>query len=516
MWAMVRDQLMDRLATDPALARRLPAAGRGPRRPPDPHAGGADRARPAGLRMTPWSDRDGDPCTRARRPRRRPARRARRAPPRRARPPRAAHHEHRTTARRRRAPARRRARRPRLLPGHGADRRHRPRGPGGPGVALRADLDALPVPDATGRPYASTAPGVGARLRARRAHRRRARRRPRAGRPGRRRARCAHGVRLVFQPAEEVMPGGALDVIARRGARRRRRDLRAALRPQPRRRHRRPPGRADHLRLRPRHASGCSATGGHTSRPHLAGDLVFALGQVVTQLPAVLARRVDPRAGRQPHLGRRARRRRRATPSPRTGVARAPCAAWRPRRGSTPASSSSPSSPTSCAPTPCAPRSACRAACRRSTTTSHVHRRPRATPRAPCSAPTRSCPTAQSPGRGGLRLVPAPRPRRDGAAGRRAPPAGRPTTCTAATTRRTRRRLAVGIRLLVAAASAGAAGRSAGLTHPIWQRCTGGTSGSADSANYDGRDARRTGSGPCLGSRRASTWAQPGPGGHHP
>jgi amidohydrolase len=40
-----------------------------------------------------------------------------------------------------------------------------------------------------------------------------------------------------------------------------------------------------------------SGPGGHTARPHLTGDLVYALGAVVTQLPALLSRRVDPRAG---------------------------------------------------------------------------------------------------------------------------------------------------------------------------------------------------------------------------
>jgi amidohydrolase len=37
--------------------------------------------------------------------------------------------------------------------------------------------------------------------------------------------------------------------------------------------------------------------GGHTSRPHLTGDLVYALATLVTELPAALSRRVDPRAG---------------------------------------------------------------------------------------------------------------------------------------------------------------------------------------------------------------------------
>jgi amidohydrolase len=37
--------------------------------------------------------------------------------------------------------------------------------------------------------------------------------------------------------------------------------------------------------------------GGHTSRPHLTEDLTFALGKLVTELPGVLSRRLDPRAG---------------------------------------------------------------------------------------------------------------------------------------------------------------------------------------------------------------------------
>lgn len=37
--------------------------------------------------------------------------------------------------------------------------------------------------------------------------------------------------------------------------------------------------------------------GGHTSRPHLTADLVYALATLVTELPAALSRRVDPRAG---------------------------------------------------------------------------------------------------------------------------------------------------------------------------------------------------------------------------
>jgi amidohydrolase len=39
-----------------------------------------------------------------------------------------------------------------------------------------------------------------------------------------------------------------------------------------------------------------SGLGGHTARPHLTTDLVYALGKIVTELPAALSRRVDPRS----------------------------------------------------------------------------------------------------------------------------------------------------------------------------------------------------------------------------
>ena len=112
-------------------------------------------------------------------------------------------------------------------------------------VALRADIDALPISEQTALPYTSKTEGV--------SHS------------------CGHdvhtaalvgaalalkaiepllvasgvGARLVFQPAEELMPGGAEDVVA---------------------------------------------------RPHLTQDLTFALAKVVTETPAVLSRRLDPRA----------------------------------------------------------------------------------------------------------------------------------------------------------------------------------------------------------------------------
>ena len=47
----------------------------------------------------------------------------------------------------------------------------------------------------------------------------------------------------------------------------------------------------DHLRVP------LSGRGGHTSRPQLTEDLTYALAKVVTDVPAALSRRLDPRAG---------------------------------------------------------------------------------------------------------------------------------------------------------------------------------------------------------------------------
>ena len=165
--------------------------------------------------------------------------------------------------------------------------------PDGPLVVLRADLDALPLDDEKLVPYRSTVPGVchacghdvhtaavlGAGLALAEA------------------ASTLEGrVRLVFQPAEEQMPGGALDVLAdgwlegatavfglhcdpalevgriglKSGA------ITAA---------------ADALQVR------LTGPGGHTSRPHNTVDLVHVLSTVATGLPDVLGRLVDPRAG---------------------------------------------------------------------------------------------------------------------------------------------------------------------------------------------------------------------------
>ena len=167
-------------------------------------------------------------------------------------------------------------------------------GPGGPRVALRADLDALPMNDEKGVPYRSAIAGmchacghdvhtamlVGAGLFL-------AERAAVGLLPG--------GVRLIFQPAEET-GSGAKDVIAA-GA------LDSV-------------GRIFALHCDPRLDAGLvgvragaitaacdkvkvtlAGPGGHTARPHLTADVVYALGKIVTELPAALSRRVDPRAG---------------------------------------------------------------------------------------------------------------------------------------------------------------------------------------------------------------------------
>ena len=160
----------------------------------------------------------------------------------------------------------------------------------GPRIALRADIDALPIAERTELPFTSATPGV--------AHA------------------CGHdahtamllgaatalasvpqlpvGVRLIFQSAEELMPGGALDAIAA-GA------LMGV-------------SRIFALHCDPHLAAGNIAItagpitsaadfveislrspGGHTSRPHLTTDLVYGMGTLITGLPGVLSRRLDPR-----------------------------------------------------------------------------------------------------------------------------------------------------------------------------------------------------------------------------
>src|SRR5277367_1823148 len=160
-------------------------------------------------------------------------------------------------------------------------------------VALRADIDAVPINDEKDVPYRSVNRGachacghdvhtailLGAGLFLARAAAARAL-------PGK--------VRLIFQPAEEV-PGGAVDVMAAGGIASV--DRIFALHCDP---------RLDVGKIGTRTGpitAACdkitvkvTGPGGHTARPHLTADLVYALGKIITELPAALSRRVDPRS----------------------------------------------------------------------------------------------------------------------------------------------------------------------------------------------------------------------------
>jgi amidohydrolase len=175
-------------------------------------------------------------------------------------------------------------------------------------VALRADIDALPVRERTGLDFASISPEVchacghdvhtSALLGAALALAEQVEHLEATG----------AAVRLFFQPAEEAIPGGADDVIAQGGME----GVDAAYAV-----HCDPGLDVGQVGLREgpltaacdRIKVSLKGHGGHTSRPHLTEDLTFALAKVVTDVPTLLSRRVDPRAAAlivwgQVHAGR--------------------------------------------------------------------------------------------------------------------------------------------------------------------------------------------------------------------
>lgn len=163
-------------------------------------------------------------------------------------------------------------------------------GKAGRAVALRSDMDALPVQEETGLPFASLNPGImhacghdahmaillgAARLLCER------------------RDELKGSVRFLFQPAEETVPGGAKDMI-RAGA------LKGV-------------SAIFGLHVDPVLATGTIGTkpgvlmaqaddfdltvigkGGHAARPHTSVDAVVAAAQVVQALQTIVSRRIDP------------------------------------------------------------------------------------------------------------------------------------------------------------------------------------------------------------------------------
>lgn len=158
-------------------------------------------------------------------------------------------------------------------------------------LAFRADIDALPISEQNDLDFASTNAGV---MHA-----------------------CGHdihttialatacalasaelsiGVRVIFQPAEEVMDGGAPDVI-KYGALKGIANIFAI--------HAEPKLKVGYVGVRAGAITSASdvvevhvaGPGGHSSRPHLTVDIVYALSKLVIDLPGLLSRRVDPRTG---------------------------------------------------------------------------------------------------------------------------------------------------------------------------------------------------------------------------
>ncbi|MGI5457333.1 amidohydrolase [Streptomyces sp. CA-249302] len=167
---------------------------------------------------------------------------------------------------------------------------------GRPMLALRADIDALPIPDTKSEcAYRSTVPDrahacghdvhttvvLGAGLVLAELHRQ---------------GKLPRPVRLLFQPAEEVLPGGAADAIecgVLDGVGRM-----IAVHCDP---------KVDAGRIGLREGAITSACdrlevaldgpGGHTARPHLTTDLVTAAARVAIDVPALVGRRADTRSG---------------------------------------------------------------------------------------------------------------------------------------------------------------------------------------------------------------------------
>ena len=163
-------------------------------------------------------------------------------------------------------------------------------GPGEPTVALRADIDALPLQEESQLPFASRVPGVAHAC----GHDVHTTAVLGAGLILRQLAIdgiLQHGVRLIFEPGEEQVPGGAVDVIGDGWVAGLQRIY--ALHCQPLQ----DIGTAGY-RVGPITSASdlvevtLGGPGGHTARPDLTVNLVDVLSRVAVELPALIDDRV--------------------------------------------------------------------------------------------------------------------------------------------------------------------------------------------------------------------------------
>jgi amidohydrolase len=163
----------------------------------------------------------------------------------------------------------------------------------GPSIAIRAELDALPIREQTGAPWASRtgamhACGHDVHMAALVAV-------ARAARAVHRQAGLPAALLAVLQPREEAPPSGALDIVAS--------GLLEAQQPRAviavHLQHQLPAGTvaapagtvnaaSDDFEIR------VEGTGGHAGYPQLAADPVLALCQTVVALQQIVSRRTDP------------------------------------------------------------------------------------------------------------------------------------------------------------------------------------------------------------------------------
>lgn len=162
----------------------------------------------------------------------------------------------------------------------------------GPVAAVRSDMDALPVTEQTGLPFASKNPGV-MHACGHDAHMSSvvstaavmAQLRPHWG----------GTIKFIFQPSEEVLPGGALEMIKDNVLQKPDVTTIFGLHVDPWI----PVGRVglrDGVMMAQTDDFDLTVTGqaGHGARPHLGHDAIYIASQVVTALQSIVSRNTDP------------------------------------------------------------------------------------------------------------------------------------------------------------------------------------------------------------------------------